>query len=60
MDCREDEMTKEKAKAAANSTNAGIVFSGLDDDGCRFEVFYCDQRCKQIWTTITPNGVRIE
>ena len=48
------DMTYSQAKKAANSTNANIVFAGDAGNGCRFEVYFCDQRNRQIWTTVTP------
>lgn len=52
-------MTYQQAKAAATKQNANIVFSGDAGNGCKFEVYFCTQRNRQIWTTITANGVRI-
>jgi len=53
------DMTYAEAKKAATKKNANITFSGDAGNGCTFEVYFCDQRGRQIWTTVTPNGVRI-
>lgn len=53
------QMTYEEAKKAANSKNANIVFSGDAGNGFRFEVYFCDKRGRQIWTTVTSSGVRV-
>jgi len=52
-------MTYNQAKNAANSTNQNIIFAGEAGNGCRFEVYFCPQRNRQIWTTVTANGTRI-
>jgi len=52
-------MTYAEAKKAANKKNAGIVYTGYAGNGCTFEVYYCEWRKRQIWTTVTPNGTRI-
>jgi len=52
-------MTYNQAKNAANSTNQNIIFAGDAGNGCRFEVYFCPQRNRQIWTTVTANGTRI-
>ena len=52
-------MTYAEAKKAATKKNANITSSGDAGNGCTFEVYFCDQRGRQIWTTVTPNGVRI-
>lgn len=52
-------MTYSEAKQAANKTNANKLFTGEAGNGCTFEVYYCPQRKRQIWTTVTANGVRI-
>lgn len=52
-------MTYRQAKEAATSANANIIFTGDAGNGCRFEVYFCGQRGRQVWTTITPLGVRI-
>lgn len=52
-------MTYQEAKKAANKKAPNVVFTGDAGSGCTFEVYFCDWRNRQIWTTITPNGVRI-
>lgn len=53
------DMTYQQAKAAATKKNANIVYSGDAGNGCTFEVYYCEWRKRQIWTTITASGIRI-
>ena len=52
-------MTYQEAKKAATKKNAGIVYMGDAGNGCTFEVYYCTKRSRQIWTTITKDGIRI-
>lgn len=52
------EMTYSEAKKKANKRNAGKVFTGDAGNDCTFEVYYCEWRKRQIWTTINKNGFR--
>ena len=52
-------MTYAEAKKAANKSNAGKVFNGDAGNGCTFEVYFCEWRKRQIWTTVTKSGARI-
>jgi hypothetical protein len=52
-------MTYQQAKAAANRKAPNITFTGSAGNGHTFEVYYCPRRGRQVWTTITPQGVRI-
>ncbi len=51
-------MTLQEAKKAATEENAGVVYRGDAFGGCTFEVYYCISRKRQVWTSITPEGVR--
>lgn len=52
-------MTYQEAKRKANRKNPNIIYRGDAGNGHTFEVYYCPRRKRQIWTTITPEGMRI-
>ncbi len=52
-------MTYSEAKKAANKENANIVYMGDAGNGCKFEVYFCPRRNRQIWAAITKDGTRI-
>ena len=53
------EMNYQDAKAAANKKAPNVTFTGDAGNGHTFEVYYCPRRKRQVWTTITPQGLRI-
>lgn len=53
------DMTYQEAKAAANKKAPNVTFTGDAGNGHTFEVYYCPRRKRQVWTTITPQGLRI-
>ena len=52
-------MTYKEAKKAATKKTPGIVYAGDAGDGFTFEVYYCPERKRQVWTSITPEDKRI-
>jgi hypothetical protein len=52
-------MTYKQAKQKANKENPNIIYTGYAGNNCRFEVYFCPKRNRQIWTTITSQGFRV-
>ncbi len=48
-------MTFHEAKKAATEKTPGVVYEGDAGDGYAFEVFYCTERERRVWTLITPD-----
>jgi hypothetical protein len=51
--------TYAEAKKLANKKNAGIMFCGDAGNGHTFEVYFCAWRNRQVWATVTADGIRI-
>ena len=52
-------MTYAEAKKAATSRNADKVFTGDAGNGHTFEVYWCNWRKRQVWSTVNRAGYRI-
>lgn len=52
-------MTYQEAKKTATKENAKIVYTGDAGNGHTFEVYYCPIRGRQIWATVTKEGIKI-
>ncbi len=51
-------MTYQEVKKAATKKNAGVVYRGDAGDGYTFEVYYCTERKRRVWTLTTPEGTQ--
>ena len=52
-------LTYKEAKRLASRKNPNAVFRSDAGDGWTSEVYWCSRRKRQVWTSISPDGIRV-